>query len=121
MAALRWHQIYEKFTFPLTHHSWNLAKGYVDVSLYHDSHTHKKKPFIWGFQFTKGNFVEKTKLSIQVVYQYDYNYFDLGFWVNPDGSDSNKAFEVEFDPNDMDEGGCIFLKQPSDPTKVIAQ
>ena len=40
-------------------------------------------------------------------------------WINPDGSDAATPFEVELDPANMDEAGCIFFTKPDNPGQVI--
>ena len=40
-------------------------------------------------------------------------------WINPDGSDAATPYEVELDPANMDEAGCIFFTKPDSPEQVI--
>ena len=88
--------------------------------------------FIWGILFKKETFTAPLTVDITVHLRRDghasnvwnpaghYSYqADGREWVNPDLSDMSSPFQLTFDPADMDEGGCIWFKQPSDPTKIL--
>ena len=112
------------FPLPLRDTSfYDLSQGEVYIDLRRDI-------FIWGIVFQKATFKEATKLQIQISYKRDTENGNMGYttslskhsinWINPDGSDPNTPLELVFDPADMDDGGCIFFKQPSDPTKIMS-
>ena len=102
---------------------FDLSQGEIYIDLRIDI-------FIWGIVFQKATFKEATKLEIQISYIRDTDNGNMGYttslskhnidWINPDGSDPNTPLELVFDPADMDDGGCIFFKQPSDPTKIMS-
>ena len=112
------------FPLPLQDTSYfDLSQGEIFIDLRRDI-------FIWGIVFQKATFKEATKLQIQISYKRDTENGNMGYttslskhsidWINPDGSDPNTPLELVFDPADMDDGGCIFFKQPSDPTKIMS-
>ena len=89
----------------------------------------KRNHYIVGMMFDKSSFTEKTTLKIQLNNWMDDSQYNIGYttfkqsgywkWINPDGSDPSQPFQVTIDPADMDDGGCIYFTQPSDPSKPL--
>ena len=114
-----------KDLFPLPHTDtsyFDLSQGEIYIDL-------KRDVFIWGITFQKATFKEKTKLQLQISFRRDTDSQNIGYtdslskhnneWINPDGSDPNIPMEIEFDPADMDEGGCIFFTKPGNSGRIL--
>ena len=112
--------------FPLPsfpNRKFDLTKGQIYINFFRDI-------FIWGIVFKKDQLTKKTKMKLQIHNWRDSHIQNVPFsngkwkwnhqWQNPDGSDAQTPLELEFDPADMDDAGCIFFKQPSDPTKIMS-